>query len=103
MWKSEGYFHNVVWENYKSSYEWILGEVNSAGGATGRGVSRGGSGMGKKSKGVWIKPVDEFMCCEEEEKAIERMVEWGVDVLLYEMGRLEERARRVGGIFRVGS
>jgi len=84
MWKSEGFFEEVVWKAFEEGYEWLLedrGDDEKA---------KNGQGMELfTKKGVFFEPV--------QDAGVEDVVEWAVDVMLAEMGRLEAEARIAGG------
>ena len=65
MWKTEGYFDKVVWENYRKEHAWILGDLDA--------------------EGIDIRPGTDFN--------IEGTVRWAVDVVLDELAKLEKAAR----------
>ncbi|PVH78558.1 hypothetical protein DL98DRAFT_573134 [Cadophora sp. DSE1049] len=81
MWKSEGFFEEVVWKAFEEGYEWLL-ESESEG-----EKSHGLEFVTKK--GVFFEPV--------QDAGVEDVVEWAVDVMLAEIGRLEAEARIAGG------
>ena len=84
MWKSEGFFEEVVWKAFEEGYEWLLkdeGECDKA-------EKRDDIELVTK-KGVFFEPV--------QDAGVEDVVEWAVDVMLAEMGRLEAEARIAGG------
>jgi uridine kinase len=65
MWKSEGYFEKVVWDNYVKEHAWILGDLDA--------------------EGIDIRPGTDFN--------VEGTVRWAVGVVLDELAKLEKAAR----------
>ncbi|KAG4443896.1 hypothetical protein IFR05_000662 [Cadophora sp. M221] len=79
MWKSEGYFEEAVWKGFENGYSWLLKS---------EAVQGEGNNLATEN-GVFVEPV--------QDADIKVCVEWAVDVLLAEMGRLEAEARIAGG------
>ncbi|KAH8667484.1 hypothetical protein BGZ60DRAFT_515816 [Tricladium varicosporioides] len=61
MWKSEGYFEEVVWQGYRKEFGWL--------------IDTDGDGRGEDSRmGVWVRG--------KEDAGVEESVEWAVSVIL---------------------
>ncbi|KAK0111726.1 hypothetical protein ONS95_002067 [Cadophora gregata] len=88
MWKSEGFYEEVVWKAFEENYEWLLegdGKTNISVQA-----EKGNESLGLSTKkGVFMEPV--------QDACVEDVVEWAVEVMLAETGRLEAEARIAGG------
>ncbi|KAH7386552.1 hypothetical protein BKA64DRAFT_711771 [Cadophora sp. MPI-SDFR-AT-0126] len=89
MWKSEGFFEEVVWRAFEKAYEWLLLEAEGDGERAQKGGESLELGTKKNKKGINFEPV--------QDAGVEDVVEWAVDVMLAEMGRLESEARIAGG------
>lgn len=75
MWKTEGYFGDVVWRNHVRDCECILDFGDDGG--------EGGGGDGEADGSVLVRPMD--VGGEDGEGGVRETVEWAVGVILEQM------------------